>query len=90
MGYSDIGVELSWKLEDNGLFDDSELDPLTYVPDCSTETEFAPIDLTLIDGNYHVVNENGTRWELSLEKPLPGVDPGDPYRGVTPCVGGGE
>jgi len=25
-------------------------------------------------------------WTLSLTKPLPGLDPGDAYRGWTPCV----
>jgi len=96
--YGSTNVLFSWNLEEGGLQDSSELDQVTYVPDCgwlseqldSTMSVIEPIDLSGIDEAYSVTVNGVEKWSLSLEKPLPGVDPGDPYRGVTPCVNSGE
>ena len=88
-----LDVSFSWGLEEGGLHDSSELDLDTYIPDCtwlSLQVDgdgyvIEPVDLASIDGAYSVSVDGDVEWTLSLEKPLPGVDPGDPYRGWTPC-----
>ena len=81
-------AEYSFGIETAGLFDDTDLDLTTYVPNCSwLEGKDAPVDLTAIDGAYTVTTTDSSApddfWTFALERPLPGVD-GD-YRGHTTC-----
>jgi hypothetical protein len=87
-------VSFNWDLEEGGLEDGTELDLDTYVPGCTwlgaqvdgSGDVIEPIDLANIDGGYSVSVDGVEEWTLSLTKPLPGLDPGDAYRGWTPCV----
>ncbi|MCH2170698.1 hypothetical protein MK489_07925 [Myxococcota bacterium] len=96
--YTGYTAAYDWGIEDQGLFDDSDLDTDTYIPNCEWLSEqvdpdsgevIEAVDLTALDGAYTLskVDPNtGAEtevWSLSVVPELPGVD--GSYRGDTPC-----